>query len=592
MQPVRNSHIIRHTLRHYLAAAIFAGIIIQLNCTIDSMVAGQFIGADAVSVIVLALPLINILMLPGTILLMGTTLLIAPAFGNQDYNRVNRVLTVGLASALLVSGVFTALLAVYAGPVSRFITQDARLQPMLQDYFPFAFVGSFFGLFACAGGQFVQISGRPRLVAWFVGIFGILNLALDILFVRVLGMGIRGAAAGTSSAAVLGFLVMVPYLLREPRPYRLCWPGWAQVGRFFREILSRGTPAAMTGVSMIILNLGLNTLVLRTLGADGMFTLSICMQLLMICMLVLTATGGTITGLGGILSGEEDWDAVGRLISLILRLSLGLALCATALLLAFPEGVASLFGADAALAQLSATPLRIFAGVFLPATVLMTQANAFLLVKRGRLAGLLQAGIVICTLPLVLAALSRWNLWVALPLGMLLPMLAGLAAAALISRRDRKLHPVWLIPAGDSRHAFAVSVGYSRESVSQQLLLLRERLAAMRLSQAENTAVTHCVEEMMLHQLEMGQSCGLRGSFDVGIVDGDDRFTILVKAAGKAFNPLHVYGKNDPEALSLRIVEGFCRDVNYRYASGVNCVYLNFDKSSAGCPAAAEPRER
>ncbi len=67
MQPVRNSHIIRHTLRHYLAAAIFAGIIIQLNCTIDSMVAGQFIGADAVSVIVLALPLINILMLPGTI---------------------------------------------------------------------------------------------------------------------------------------------------------------------------------------------------------------------------------------------------------------------------------------------------------------------------------------------------------------------------------------------------------------------------------------------------------------------------------------------------------------------------------------------
>ena len=51
-------------------AAIFAGIIIQLNSTIDSMVAGQFIGADAVSVIILALPLVNILMLPGTILLM------------------------------------------------------------------------------------------------------------------------------------------------------------------------------------------------------------------------------------------------------------------------------------------------------------------------------------------------------------------------------------------------------------------------------------------------------------------------------------------------------------------------------------------
>lgn len=161
---------------------------------------------------------------------------------------------------------------------------------------------------------------------------------------------------------------------------------------------------------------------------------------------------------------------------------------------------------------------------------------------------------------------------------MLLPMLGGLAASLIFSRREGKLHPVWLIPVGDTRHAFAVSVGYSRESVSQQFSLLCERLEAMHLPPAENTAVTHCVEEMMLHQLEMGQSCGLRGSFDVGIVDGDDRFTILVKAAGKAFNPLHAYQEDTPASLSLRIVEGYCRDVNYRYASGVNCVYLNFDK--------------
>ena len=583
VQPVRNSHIIRHTLRHYLAAAIFAGIIIQLNSTIDSMVAGQFIGADAVSVIILALPLVNILMLPGTILLMGATLLIAPAFGNQDYGRVNRMLTVGLASALAVSAVFTALLAVFAGPVSLFITQDMRLQPMLQEYLPFAFVGSFFALFACAGSQFVQISGRPRLVAWFVAIFGVLNLALDLLFVRVLDMGIRGAAAGTSAAALLGFLVMAPYLLREPRPYRLCRIGWADFCRHFREILSRGTPAAMTGVSMIVLNLGLNTLVLSTLGADGMFTLSICMQLLMICMLVLTATGGTITGLGGILSGEEDWDGVNRLITIILRLSLGIALIVSILLLAFPGRVASLFGADAHLAQLSAGPLRIFSGVFLPATVLMTQANAFLLVKRGRMAALLQAGIVICMLPLALA-FSRWNLWVALPLGMLLPMLGGLVASALISRREGHLHPVWLTPVGNRPGAVTVSTAYSQQSVSQQFRLLCGRLEAMRLTPAQLTAVTHCIEEMMLHQLEMGQSCGLKGSFDVGIVDGDRRFTILVKAAGKAYNPLLAYGEKVPESLSLRIVGGFCRDVNYRYASGVNCVYLNFEKETGGVP--------
>ncbi len=97
-------------------------------------------------------------------------------------------------------------------------------------------------------------------------------------------------------------------------------------------------------------------------------------------------------------------------------------------------------------------------------------------------------------------------------------------------------------------------------------------------TQTERTAITHCIEEMMLHQLEMGLSCGLKGSFDVGIVDSDKRFTILVKAAGRPYNPLLAYGKEVPDSLSLRIVEGFCKDINYRYASGVNCVYLNFEK--------------
>ena len=101
----------------------------------------------------------------------------------------------------------------------------------------------------------------------------------------------------------------------------------------------------------------------------------------------------------------------------------------------------------------------------------------------------------------------------------------------------------------------------------------------MRLNQAELTAVTHCMEEMMLHQLEMGLSCGLKGSFDVGIVDGDKRFTVLVKAAGKAYNPLLAYGQQEQESLSLRIVAGHCRDVHYHYGSGVNCVYLNFEKA-------------
>ena len=44
----RNSHIINHTLRIFLVASILAGIVVQFNSTIDSIVVGQYIGADSI----------------------------------------------------------------------------------------------------------------------------------------------------------------------------------------------------------------------------------------------------------------------------------------------------------------------------------------------------------------------------------------------------------------------------------------------------------------------------------------------------------------------------------------------------------------
>lgn len=67
----RNSHIINHTLRIYLIASILAGIVVQLNSTIDSIVVGQYIAADSISVVALAMPIVNLLMIPSVMLVEG-----------------------------------------------------------------------------------------------------------------------------------------------------------------------------------------------------------------------------------------------------------------------------------------------------------------------------------------------------------------------------------------------------------------------------------------------------------------------------------------------------------------------------------------
>ena len=570
----RNSHIINHTLRIYLLASILAGIVVQLNSTIDSIVVGQYIAADSISVVALAMPIVNLLMIPSVMIMMGSNILMAPALGNQDYKRSDGLVMTASVFFLVLNLVLLSLLYIFTDQISALITQDPRLAPMLRSYLPFAYIGGIFALFANCWSQFVKVCGQPRLVLVFVIVFIIGNLAFDMLLVKGFGVGIRGIALGSTVAAVMAFGVMVPFLRREPRPFRFRMPAPGIFMRMLAEILRTGLPAIFAGISTIILTLGLNTIVLRLMGADGMFPLSICMQLFMITMLIYTGTGSCVTGIGGIMLGEHDFDGVWRLIkSTTLTVVIG-SLIAMAVLLVIPGPIATLFGADEQFRALSIAPIRIFSFLLIPAGIILIMANAFILLGYNKLAGLVQAAILLSVLPLAVI-LPRWNidwLWYALPVGMTIALIVGVLASVYVYRNWKK----------DYTGGLVVSVQYSRESVNQNLSILTDQIRKLELDQQMETAVSHCVEEIMIHELEMALQCGKTGCFDIGLSLSDDRLTITVKSIGQAYNPMIEYhttpddGEYDARRLSMMIVEGFCQNIDYRYRNGVNSLYLNF----------------
>lgn len=570
----RNSHIINHTLQIYLIASILAGIVVQLNSTIDSIVVGQYIAADSISVVALAMPIVNLLMIPSVMIMMGSSILMAPALGNQDYRRSDSLVMTASVLFLVLNMILLVFLYIFTDQISALMTQDPRLAPMLRKYLPFAFIGGIFALFANCWSQFVKICGQPRLVLVFVIVFILGNLAFDLLLVKVFGVGIRGIALGSTVAAVLAFGVMVPYLRREPRPFRFRMPNPRRFLKLLAEILRTGLPAIFTGISTIILTLGLNTIVLSIMGADGMFPLSICMQLFLIAMLIYTGIGTCITGIGGIMLGEQDYDGVIRLVKSTTRTVLIVSAIAMAVLIAIPGPIATLFGADEQFRALAIAPIRIFSFLLIPAGLILVMANAFMVLGYNKLAGLIQAAILLSVLPLAII-LPRWNvdwLWYALPVGMTIALIVGALASVYVYRNWKR----------DDTGGFVVSVDYSRESVNRNLDILTAHLKSLELDSQLETAVNHCVEEIMIHELEMAAQCGMTGCFDIGISRTHDRLTIIVKSIGRAYNPMVEYQPTltdtdtDPLRLSMMIVEGFCRSIDYRYRNGVNSLYLNF----------------
>jgi len=192
----------------------------------------------------------------------------------------------------------------------------------------------------------------------------------------------------------------------------------------------------------------------------------------------------------------------------------------------------------------------------------------------NKLAGLVQAAILLSVLPLAII-LPRWNvdwLWYALPVGMTIALIVGALASVYVYRNWKR----------DDTSGFVVSVDYSRESVNQNLDILNAHLKSLELDSQLETAVNHCIEEIMIHELEMALQCGKSGCFDISLSQTIGRLTVIVKSIGKAYNPMLEYhpAANDDDydalRLSMMIVEGFCQSIDYRYRNGVNSLYLNF----------------
>lgn len=581
----RNSYIINHSLQVYLIAAILTSIVGQVNTTIDGVIVSNTLSSDAISVVTLSVPILTVSSLLGSIIFSGAGLLFAPAIGNQQYRQANRILTLSLVSVLVFNGLIAATLCIWTDPVARFLTDDERLLPYLIDYLPVSFIGGVVTLLAMSLGQFIEISGRPRLVTKALVILSSVNILLDLLLVVYFQLGMKGAAIASALSSVVAILSYVPYLTKEPRPFRFELPLSIDSLKLGGKCLLRGLPNAVNMVSVAVMLLGLNAIIMHIQGADGMFILSVCMQMFSIGMLLVGGACGAITGIGGRLYGEQDWNGMRRLFDSVFRRVLGGAGLTTLLLFLFPSFLARLFGADEALLTISEQPLRLFSLVLIPLAVTIMLVNIYLITKRAKLATGLILGLVACVLIPFLAC-SYWipsNVWIAFPIGMWTLMLISLGIPYFMSRRKVAIHRIYLISTIGNLDSFSVSVRYDFDDVDSKLNDLLFYVSIFDIGEERMTKVQHVLEEIMFHQYDMGKKEQKQDSFDVSIIDQPTRFSIIVKDVGKAYNPLVSYqpGQHDvidEEQIGIAIVQGLCDEINYKYANGLNCLYLNIKK--------------
>jgi len=185
-------HLISYTI------PLVLGNLFQLMYNVvDSVIAGRFIGKEALAAAGVANPVMSIVILSISGVCVGSSVLMSEFFGAGDERKLKSEMATSVLFGLYFSLAVAAIGFGLTIPLLRLIRVPKDLLPMAGTYLRIIFLGTPFTYFYNALAASLKSIGDSRTPLRFLMISSILNAVLDIIFIGFLGFGIVCSATTT-----------------------------------------------------------------------------------------------------------------------------------------------------------------------------------------------------------------------------------------------------------------------------------------------------------------------------------------------------------------------------------------------------------
>ena len=142
---------------------------------IDSMIAGRFIGKEALAAVGIASPIMNLIILSVTGLSLGAGILMSEFFGAEDYTSLRRQFSTTLLSGLLLSFFVTLLGITFTPAIMKALAVPEELFATTGTYLRITFLGTPFTFLYNATAAALKSIGDSKTPLKFLMFSSVLN---------------------------------------------------------------------------------------------------------------------------------------------------------------------------------------------------------------------------------------------------------------------------------------------------------------------------------------------------------------------------------------------------------------------------------
>ena len=577
----KKSYLIAKALHQFMWASILASVASQIAMTTDAIVVSQFIGPEAISAINLTMPVViffNFLMM---LFGMGGTVLVARSLGERDAQTANKIFTSTLIGLIVVGVFFSALLLIFSPQVASFITNDTPVVYTLSlRYLRIMLLGTTITILFMTITNFIKTDGNPKLVMKAVLVSSVVNLFFDILFIAILKTGIEGSAWASIIGSVTALLLCSRHFQSANNSYH--WQlELKQCHQYILKGVKMGFPMGINTLLLGISTYAINSIILSSLGTEGIFAWAVCFQLFVIQQMVLSGIATSIYSIGGLLIGEKDIMGLRILTNKVMKYICLSLLVITLFVMITPESIGRLFTSDPIQSEgMFYSALRIYALLLIPYAIAVVYRILYQILGYWSLStvmSIVQMGCMVLFVGLLAWIKPEW-LWWGFPVSGLFLLGIYLVVTLVIHHKNPDAEVMTLIPKTDDGQSLNFSVKYNNDDVQQALENILSFLESCNIESSTSFQINLCCEELMYNIVTYAVNKDAdKHLFDVHIVCRKDTVSVLIKDDGKPFNPIlkSVSFNEDGDGLGLALVNTMA-DMKYKFMYNQNVVFLTF----------------
>lgn len=330
----------------------------QIYNLVDSVVVGQYVGANALgaigatgSVVFFFVALCNGI---GT----GGGIVVAQYFGARDRKRVMNALTnvayLMMAMAIVVcaiSYIITPWLLETLNTPDEIISDSIQYMRMMCIGFPLVAVYNY-------ASSMLRALGDSKGPLYFLIVSCIINVILDIIFVKNLGLSVFGAALATVISQLLAGLCCVIYAVRVNEYFKLGKADFALEKHTIKETVRLGIPMSLQFSLIAISCMGLQAVV-NSFGPIAVAAFTATSRIEQLVHQPYTSLGQALATFSGQNYGAKKLDRIKEGFKKSTYIMLIMTVFLLVLMQFGGRAIVSLFVPDSAVIEMGAVGLRI-----------------------------------------------------------------------------------------------------------------------------------------------------------------------------------------------------------------------------------------